>query len=173
MVPRRMPRKVVVYRERRSATALATPDERRQHCWQVANCPETQRQGCYAFYSGQDCWDLWALRPLQRKRCCRKRADCRECSIWQTKFPEVLALHAPARNGEGLTSSGPAGKVCPHLASACGGALPGDRHALLARAESGGLSALRCNLRGAYLAEDYVIDVCASRQYRDCIFLEE
>jgi hypothetical protein len=172
--------------------AQATKDsvwtEKRTHCWDIQNCDSKTRSECYAYFTQQNCWDLWALRPLERKYCCLKIADCRECPITQTKFDaKVLPIHIPVRSAcvsvltprTDLTRP-PSLKVqpshCQHFYIEGRPSVPADAKSLRTMIRS--LSredrdVFRCQLRHVHLEWSYVTDVCASKNHSQCVFLED
>lgn len=177
---------IVVHKDRRlNAPSRPPGSELRVHCWDLAGCSSEQRDNCYAYFLEQNCWDLWALRSLDRKYCCIKEADCRDCRITKLKFSEPsLPVHVPVKaSSSEPPQKRPRGRPPIVLPQTCRyfvieGTAAAQPHGTDVRALIRSLGrderdVCRCRHRGVHLEWSYVVDVCASRYHAHCVFLEE
>jgi len=163
--------------ERRQNTVpdLASPErrksDRRTYCWDITKCDAATKQDCYAYISGRNCWDIWALRSPDRKFCCMKVPDCRHCPVIAAKFKDVLYVHlqtSPLAQPAARRSA-----VCSYLSideSAQGLA---GKFTTLAELLKQDRDVFRCRRRGVHLEANYVSDICASGAHIHCVFLED
>jgi hypothetical protein len=129
---------------------------------------------------GQNCWDLWATRPLERKYCCMKHADCTTCPITQAKFGgKILPVYLPVRpasQDHPKDSARCQNTTCRHFCIEGMDLIPSDarRIKMLVRALSREEKDIfRCRLRNVHLEWSYVSDLCASLNHGQCIFLDD
>lgn len=169
-------RQIRVHRERRTAQPLPQHQERRMPCWLIENCPQERRALCHAHIVQENCWDFWAASNPRHKECCHKLPNCGECPIAQRKFPEIVPVFVRGKPGGLLRKPEPAGRepvpVCQHL-HFLKGTLPShfDLRRVLRETCPDDPDAFRCRLRGVYLDNSYVSDICSGRNARDCVFL--
>lgn len=181
---------ISVRKDRRAAGAaapvLAEPKrdiawtEKRVHCWDIQGCDTKTREDCYAFFAGRNCWDIWALRPPERKYCCLRRPDCTTCPIVQAKFSgRTLPVYLPVKR-----VSVPRARAVPEYRPiTCRyfyveglKSIPTDAKAVkmlvrsLSRDER---DVFRCRMRHVHLEWSYVADLCATKHHSQCVFLED
>lgn len=154
--------------------------DKRIHCWDIQACDAKKREDCYAYFTGRNCWDIWAVRPLERKYCCLKRPDCSTCPMTLTKFSgRVVPVHVPVKPPSIIRPRGTPeyqSVACRYFFVEGLVTIPSDPKALkmlvrsMSREER---DVFRCRLRHVHLEWSYVADVCASRHHSQCVFLED
>jgi hypothetical protein len=154
--------------------------DKRVHCWDIQRCDPKLREDCYAYYVGQNCWDLWAARSPERKYCCQKIVDCRNCGITQAKFGgRVLPIYVPVRQSPITRPQGSPvyqSATCRYFFIEGLEAIPTDARTIkmlirsLSREER---DAFRCRFRHVHLEWSYVSDICASVHHSQCVFLDD
>jgi hypothetical protein len=152
--------------------------KQRRPCWLMYSCSPEEREGCYAFRTQQNCWDIWALRQQNERHCCQRESDCRVCIIGSTKFPQKFLVHPTLGQALGQPRSEPSTVICPHLTIDGQRPLVKDLYAELSTdtPDTGPDSrpearCLECKVRNTYLDGEYVHTMCASPHHRACIFL--
>ncbi|MGQ9675856.1 MAG: hypothetical protein ACUVX1_09335 [Chloroflexota bacterium] len=154
--------------------------EKRTHCWDIQGCDTKTREDCYAYFVGRNCWDIWAMRPLERKYCCMKRPDCTTCPIVQAKFSgRTLPVYLPVKTGGAprprlVVDYQPI--TCRYFYVEGLKTIPSDAKAvkMLVRSLSHDeKDVFRCRLRRVHLEWSYVADLCATRHHSQCVFLED